>query len=249
MFESFGTESITSDGMLHLPIADEASMDAVLDHLLGMCRALPELTVSVSMRHVDAIDLEDVPTHGEAFVLIVPLLETCLDDEPDDVALTLIAQFAFVAMLPSLPEAIALQVAFGRGVGEEQIRDFARLFARARQRGLSIDEYVAELVTRDAVPRGKLVRLFHGETRRTPDTERIRRGIGLLRRIASLVPPVTRPPLLCAIAWLYWARGKRAIAMAHIAEAVSIEPEHILAHGLGWLITTKTPTWLTPRTL
>lgn len=243
MFEPHAAAA-SADGTLHLPSADDASIDAVIDHLQGMCEALPEFSVRVSMRHALAVDLEHVPIHGEAFVMMVPLLETCLDDDADDVDLPLIAQFAFMSMVPAMPESVALQIAFGRSVGEEQVREFARLFARARQRGLSIDEYVGELVARDAVPRGKLVRLLHGETRRKPDAERIQQGIALLRRIASLVPSTVRPPLLCAIAWLYWARGKRAIAMAYLAEAARIEPEHILARGLSWLVTTKTPAWL-----
>ncbi len=150
-----------------------------------------------------------------------------------------------MATLPAIPETIALQIAFGRGAGEEQMREIARLIARATRRGLSADEYIAELAAADAIPRGKIIRLFHGETRRTPDVQRMARGIASAaqdqhrswRRRCDL-------RLLCAIAWLQWARGKRAIALGYLAEASRIEPEHILAFGLSWLVSTKTPTWI-----
>jgi hypothetical protein len=47
-----------------------------------------------------------------------------------------------------------------------------------------------------------------------------------------------------AIAWLHWAQGKRAHAMAYIAEAQQIEPTLVLAYGLGVIITTTTPDWI-----
>ena len=96
---------------------------------------------------------------------------------------------------------------------------------------------------RGAVPRTALGRLFHGETL-VPDAERMAHGIALLRTAASLAPPPLRPPLLCALAWLQWARGKRAIAQAYLTEASRIEPEYVLASGLTWLIGTGRPAWV-----
>ncbi|WP_457098716.1 hypothetical protein [Microbacterium sp. P5_E9] len=234
----------TSDGIFHLPAVDETVSAEVVDQFLRIVDALPMRSVPVSMRQVTAFDLDEVPPHVEAFALIVPLLETCLEDVPEALSPALVAQVASMGTFPAIPETIALQIAFGREAGEEQMREIARLIARATRRGLSADEYIAELAAADAIPRGKIIRLFHGETRRTPDVQRMAQGIALLRRIASLVPPPLRPPLLCAIAWLQWARGKRAIAMGYLAEAARIEPEHILAFGLSWLVSTKTPTWI-----
>ena len=37
-----------------------------------MGRALPEVTIEVPTRHIHTIDLQDLPTHGEVLVLIVP---------------------------------------------------------------------------------------------------------------------------------------------------------------------------------
>jgi len=242
----FTTSGATPDGIFHLPAADETVSGEVMDQFLRMVGALPMLGVTVSMRQVAAFDLDGVPRHAEAFALMIPLLESCLEYEPEALSPKLVAQVAFMATLPAIPETIALQIAFGRGAGEEQMREIARLIARATQRGLSADEYIAELAAAAAIPRGKIIRLFHGETRRTPDGPRMTQGIALLRRIASLVAPPLRPPLLCTIAWLQWARGKRAIAMAYLAEASRIEPEHILTFGLSWLVSTKTPAWIAP---
>ena len=122
-----------------------------------------------------------------------------------------------------------------------------RLMAQARQRQLSVDEYVAQLLAAGRVPRDTLVRLFHGEARRTPDEDRTRRGIALLRRAVALVPAPTRPGLLCTLGWLQWARGKRVVAAAYLAEAARIQPDNILACGLGIVVATKVPMWLTAR--
>jgi hypothetical protein len=247
MFEDFATVADRAGTALHLPRASADATEAVLAHLLDMCGRLPEVRPTVSMDHAAESDGDAVPSHGEVLMLIVPLLETCLEADADEPAPPLVAQLAFMAALPAVPESIALQVAFGRRVGEAQTREFGRLIARARQRGVSVDEYVANLVAADALPRGTLVRLFHGESRRTPDAARVKRGIAMLRGIASLVPPMLRPPLLCTIAWLHWAGGKRALAAAYLAEASRIDPENVLAYGLSWLISTKIPSWLAPK--
>ncbi len=148
MHESLLPTSADADGILHLPAATEEARDAVMNELMRMFDALPEISVMVPNREAHLVDVENVPHHGEAFL-----------------SPALVAQFAFIAMLPALPSAIALQTAFGRSVGLESLRDFA-----------------------------------------------------LLRRVASLAPPFLRLPLLCTIAWLHWAQGKRALAMAYLQD-------------------------------
>lgn len=224
----------TVDATLHLPAVDRLDALEVVGHVIRLIDG-------------DAHD-SAAPSHAEAFVMIVPFIEALLDDDPDDVSLALVAQLVVITTLPGLPEAIALQIAFGRRIGEQHTLKIGRLMARARQRGLSVDEYVARLGPA-AAERDTLLRLFHGEARRRPDANRMQRGIALLRRTAALVPAHERPAVLCVIAWLHWARGHRAIAMAYLAEAARIEPQHILAYGLSWLVTTKTPVWLTDATV
>ncbi|WP_374977958.1 hypothetical protein ACEYYH_09640 [Microbacterium trichothecenolyticum] len=241
MHQVIGSISARSSEGLQFAPADPDMRVATLAHLLSLLDQLPDFDGARSADEAALFDADDVVSHGEAFILIVPLIEACL--ESVDLAPALAAQLAFLSMFPSVPETIAMQVGFGRSIGEEQIRDIARLFSRAARRGVTVDDYVAELDVAGELPRGKLVRLFHGETRRIPDPDRMTRGVALLRSVLALVPDTARPPLLCAIAWLQWARGKRAVAMAYVAEAQRIDATHILAYGLSWLITTKTPRW------
>lgn len=230
-----------SDALIHLPPADACAVDAVLDELIRMADAVPTASVGASIH--DEERAMDAPSHGEAFVLLVPLVETLLELEPDELTAPMHAQLAMFGVLPSIPEAMVLQIAFGRKVGEQHTMKIARLMTRARRRGLSVDEYVAELSAAGAIPRDNLVRLFLGEARRSPSIDRIRRGIALLRTTASVVPEPFRPPLLCAIAWLLWSRGSRPVALAYLAEASRIEPGHVLAYGLSVLISSTMPAW------
>lgn len=208
---------------------------------------LPLPTASTDDRAAVAVELLTVgpPAHDEAHRLVVPLWDACLDGEPKGLAPALVAQLAEIARLPGLAFTIALHTAFGRRVAEESVLEFFRLVSRSSRRGQCIDDYVDDLVAADAVPHGTLVRLLHGEARRVPATQRVRRGIALLRRIASLVPLAFVPPLLCIIAWLHWTQGKRTIALAYLHEASAIFPDDVLAYGLTWLVSTKTPVWLT----
>lgn len=236
---SFSGTRIAPPEFIHLPDVDEDLRDDVWEYLVGM---VEDEVVEPELDEPEASS-GGALTHAEAFVLVVPLLESCLAHRDTELSVPLVAEFALMTMFPAIPETIAVQVAFGRGAGEEQVREMARLIARARNHGTTVDDYVAELAAADAVPRGKLVRLFHGETNRVPDRDRIRRGIAVLRVIAALVPEPARPPLLCAIAWLQWAQGKRAVAAAYLHEAIRIEPGHILARGLAALVASKMPRW------
>lgn len=243
MFEFSDETRAPEGGILHLPAVDPHEVEEVGEQLLKMAHDLPRVTVTVPDRYVGSV--QAASPHAEAFALAVPLLESLLDDDPDTVPGALLAQLIFMSQFPALPEAIALQVAFGRFVGEQNVRRLARLVTRARRRGLSVDEYVVRLGAADAVPSDTLTRLFRGEARRAPDATRIRCGIALLRRTASLAPPPSRSHLLCAIGWLHWARGQRAIAAAYLAEASRLEPGHILAYGLRAHITSSQgPAWL-----
>ena len=126
MFEAFPAVADRAETALHLPIASAEAREAVSAHLLGIFGRLPEVEVTASMDHAAATDWDAVPSHGEVLVLIVHLLETCLEADADEPAPPLVAQLAFMAALPAVPESIALQVAFGRRVGEEQTREFGR---------------------------------------------------------------------------------------------------------------------------
>lgn len=189
-----------------------------------------------------------MPTQLEAFDLLVPFVETLLDGDPDEVPLSLLAQLVGMARMPAIPEPIALQIAFGRRIGEQHARKIARLVAQARQRALTVDEHIEHLRRTGAVPHDTLVRLFLGDARRRPDTARIRAGVAVLRRAVSLLPPPVRPDLLCILGWLSWADGDAETAMDYVETASAIAPGHVLAYGLGAIIGTgKVPAWVTPE--
>jgi hypothetical protein len=235
--------STVTDDLIRLPAADERDRDDALDYVIRMWADLPQASVTLPGGKVSEFP-PGAPHHAESFILMVPLVEALLDGELRDISPALHARLAAMVMGPSVPEQLVLQIAFGREAGETHALKIVRLIAEAEERGLSVDDYIAELSAADAVPHDRIVRLFLGEAGPSPSAERIRRGIELLRRTASLVPYPLRPPLLCSIAWLQWARGRRAVAMAYVEEASRIEPDDVLAYGLSVHLPSRMPAWL-----
>lgn len=233
---------------IHLPHVDDCDRREVLRRFAAFIDELPEVSFLLSetegTRCRDELARESGPiTHGEALGLIVPIVETLFDDTCR-MSLAFHTQLIVMCQFPSIPESMVLQVAFGRRVGEEQLRKIVRISARARHRGLSVDEYVAELNEGNAVPHDSLVKLFLGESKRIPMAERTRFATELLRTTAALAAEPLRPPILCAIAWLFWARGKRALAVNYLTEACRIDPENPTARGLSVHFGEHLPAWL-----
>ena len=225
---------------IHLPALDDDFVDEVLDELVSMRETLPEISVEVPARHASTVPAQAADSE---FHLLVALVESVLDEEVDDPTPRTYAQLAIIALLPGVPEALALQVAFGRKVGVQHVRKMTLLRTAARVRGLTMDEYVAELVALGRIPQDRLVQLFLGRSQRSPKGGRMKRGSEVLRRVASSVPEGFRPPILCAVAWLHWAAGRRAIALAYLDESSRIDPGHILAHGLAAVAAERMPDW------
>lgn len=67
-------------------------------------------------------------------------------------------------------------------------------------------------------------RLFDGRSRHRPDPDRIQAAAELVGRAAANVAPELRPPLLCMLAWLLWARGLLSLAARRLDEAAAIDP-------------------------
>lgn len=231
--------SLLEDSLVHLPRVDATACAETLSHLMRLYDLEdPELDAG------DGDDLDPgAPGHVETFTLIVPLIESVLVAE-DEVPPALAAQLIRMAAFPAVAEALAMQIAFGRRVGEEHALSMARLLARAQQRGLSADDYVAAQSAAGELRLDRLARLLHGQARRTPSADRVRTGITVLRRVIALAPTPLRPQLLCAVAWLHWARGQRAIAVAYLAEASRIEPTNVLAYGLSVVFADHLPVWV-----
>lgn len=233
--------ALDSTPRIHLPDFDESFADAVMDHLEEMRDCLPSVSFVVSERHVRRAVMQS--GLGTEFDLLVSLIETFVEQSRHGASPQIHAQIAMMSVLPAVPEALALQIAFGRRIGQQHADKIALFREGARARALSVDDYVAELVSAGRIPRDRLVQLFHGKGRLVPSPERIKHGTRLLRQTASVVPEHVRPSILCAIAWLSWAAGKRAIAAAYLAEALRIDEDHILAFGLTTVISQSLPVW------
>ncbi len=190
-----------------------------------------------------------LPGHLEAMSVIIPLIESLLDDEADAAGPALIARLIMMTAWPSLPEQIILQIAFGRRVAEDSVLRWMRMIARATHRNLAVDEYITQPREAEAIPRDTLNRLFLGESRRTPDAERVQRGITLIRGVAAYAPRPLRGGMLCILGWLHWSRGQRPIALLYLDEALECHPELPLAQGLTALFHERErPAWMAHRT-
>lgn len=236
---------------IHLPSVDDHDRDEVRRHIAAAVENLPEVGFVMSAKEAegcrDALMRGSGPfTHGEVLSLIVPIVETLFDDTCR-ISPAFHAQLIMMCQFPSIPESMVVQIAFGRRVGEEQVRKIARMIARAQHRGLTVDEYVVDLQEHGAVPHDGLVKMFLGESKRTPSVDRIRLAVGLLRTTAALAAEPMRPPILCAISWLLWAQGKRALALNYLAEASTIDPYHPTTYGLSVHLGGHLPAWLSDR--
>ena len=237
-----------SDPLVRLP---EVTLAEILDTRLELDRivdALPRFSVLLSTaeakRHgAGRAGGSGEMTHAEVRGLIVPMTETLLDDTAT-VGAAFHAQLMIMFEFPTIPESLVLQTAFGRRVGEQQQVKLVRLGDRAQRRGLSIDEYVDELRCRGAVEQDHLVRKFLGRISHRPDESRLETAISILQRTAALAPEDLRPPVLCAIAWMLWARGRGVPALTYLAEALRIEPGHVLACGLMVHFGSTEPKWI-----
>lgn len=147
---------VSTDSIIHLPSATENDQDELVDHLLRMAERLPEVTIKVSTKslgtkwHTTQIS-PHIPT-----ALVVPLVEMIFDtDGAALIDVELHAQFVFLSALATVPESMAMQIAFGRRTGEEIARKFAGLVAQADHRGITADALVAELDAADAIPKDR----------------------------------------------------------------------------------------------
>lgn len=228
------------DLQFRLPRVDPHFADQVLLEIDALLDAEEEQAcadIDCDGDHADAL-----PGHIESMTLMIPLLESMLGDAPNSASPALVARVVMMATWPALPEQMIMQIGFGRRVAEKNVLSMMRLIARSTQRGLTVDEYVAE---HDAKLDEPLTRLFLGESRRAPEADRISRGIDLIRWMLAVTPEPLRAELLCVLGWLYWARGKRPLAFLHLDAAWQIRPGHVLAYGLEQhFINRGTPEWL-----
>ena len=139
------------------------------------------------------------------------------------------ALLVFALERPPVRDLVMLQWAFGLEVGD-------RLWERDPQEGSFDGPDDADLAT-----------LMIGIGPR-PDPHRIEGGIALMLELTSRTEDVSRPPLLCMLAWLNWALGHGTQAGLHLDEALAIAPTYSMAQLLESMMCTGVmPEWAFER--
>ncbi|WP_165310786.1 DUF4192 family protein [Microbacterium protaetiae] len=181
-----------------------------------MEKQLPEVGVTVTP-FVASEWVNRCPPGRETFFLAEMVTETLLDSEVDALRPESIVEFVMLGATPLIIETMALQIAFGQKIAERESKRMAR---------------------------GMPSPLFEGDEQRRPSVHRCAHAMVVLRRVAAFYPGKLGAGVLCVIAWLAWARGRRALAVAYLDEARRLDPEYVLARRLSGLVTTKLPEWL-----
>jgi len=238
-------EIATSPVLGQLPASERPSLvrPEVLARLLEPGFAEREL-VGAALRRLTRRQEADPDDDGGMPIGPVGLAEWSLDWPTDTPEPELVAALLLVVAAPANRDAITLQYAFGRQVGEKAFAVNAA-FARAqRATGLSMDELVAAQMAAsegnsDSDTIGDLM-MGRGDDR--PSVERVERAIALLRMCTSLAPRRLRPAPLCMLAWLSWSLGRGSAAGLFLETALSIDP----GYGMALVLTTMLGTGLLP---
>lgn len=213
----------------------------MLEEFHGLCDDLPTFCLTVAQKHIREDQL-DAPMNERFFAAVVALVETMLDEDGPEIGPEQHGQLLFLALVPGVTFAVALQVAFGAAMADANVPRFAELTACLERVGLDAD---GDVILPEPPPTYAPVgRLLRGEARRAVDAARVRRGIQVLRTTAALAPALFEVPIFCVIAWLHWALGQRSLAMAYLSEAEMIDPGSRLVTRLSELFTVRLPLWL-----
>lgn len=195
-----------------LPPADLADREQVsralreLSELLG-CEGRGRSTAAANPLAIAAVAmLENIPAFFES------VLRT-----PDD-----LPPYATAALLWCLDRPLFRDVA---------IAQWATSLAGGMR---TLDAQLAFSATGKMIP-DEQGRVFLGQGP-TPDTERLRVALSVVRLAAARAPRAFRPAPLTAAAWLSWALGRSTHAGHHLALAREIDPEYGLAALLDTMI-------------
>lgn len=166
------------------------------------------------------------------------LVEALLRDDPGSHPVNRLAWFAHLADVPSMRDAMMLQLAFGPVVGQLAHEDAEATATRAAAHGETIDELVRREVERGEEDEASelLGRLLLGQATTRPDPHRIERALDVFRPLIPNLPAGRRAGTLCIVAWLSWALGRGSAAGALIDRALEADPSHSMAQLLSAFI-------------
>ncbi|WP_188741886.1 DUF4192 family protein [Agromyces bauzanensis] len=230
-------------GLATLPQPDP-DLAARVAHLLDVCDADDRIDAFGGRRR--SRELERLLEALGAVVDPVELVEALLGAEPGTSDADAMAWLVHLAGQPAFRDAMMLQFAFGRAIGELALDDAVDTNVRAAENG----ERVSELVAREHSERGPetvgslLARLLLGQSTSRPAPERVERAIAVLRHALAHAPEHRRPGPLCMAGWLAWTLGRGSAAGALVDRALEIDPSHTMAGLLAaYLGTGAIPEW------
>ncbi|MET4159679.1 hypothetical protein ABIC29_003282 [Agromyces sp. PvR057] len=160
-----------------------------------------------------------------------------------------LAWLLHLASRPALRDAMMLQIAFGRMVGE-LAHDVSSGGACGNAGGVATEDHTARADGEpdDGALDDVLARLIVGRSMLRPDPGRVERGLSVLREAIAHAPEALRPGPLCIAAWLAWSLGRGSVAGAFLDAALSIDPGHTMAQLLeGHIGSGALPEWVFVR--
>ena len=173
----------------------------------------------------------------------VSWVETCveLDELPPEGA----AWLLHLIQSPLYRDAMMLQFAFGREVGEVIMIENERYLDIQRARGGTMDDVVmAEIKAGRASLNDSTSSMLVGDWTTRPDVERTLAAIEALRHVCAHASEQLRPAPLCMLAWLSWALGRGSASGAFVDAALEISPDYGMAQVIHTLISSgRLPEW------
>lgn len=232
-------------------LIDEASSVYLREAPPDDARAAMRKVHQLALDTIDALDAgddddeeSDVLDLAGSLVLMVPMVEALLgsDEDPSPEECGVLAH---MLSFPVVPELVLICTAFGRRVAEEHLREMVRTNKRVIQRGATTAAEIDAIHSERSRVYERTAQMLWGKVRRQPDEERLVSLARILRRVASHLPHNMRCETFSMLGWIFWARGKRALAVAYSEEGRCADASNLIAQFVGELIdVVASPEWL-----
>ena len=211
-------------------------------------RAAMRKVHQLALDTIDALDADDdesgVLDLAGSLALMVPMVEALLgsDEEPTPEECGVLAH---MLNFPVVPELVLICTAFGRHIAEEHLREMVRTNRRIIQRGATTAAEIDAIQSERSRVYERTAQMLWGKIRRQPDEERLVSLAWILRRVASNLPHSMRSETFAMLGWIFWARGKRPLAVAYSEEGRCADASNAIAHFVDELIDmVPSPQWL-----